>query len=122
MELLVAQLLNGLVYGVLLFLMAAGLSLIFGLMNVVSLAHGSFFMLGAYVGLSIFRLNCSRKAARTSSACSMPSEACSPLRMPWPKANSRYQPIWYPSTKPSAVAGRNLSLRQNKNKSDAITV
>src|SRR3954466_8071440 len=36
--------------------MAAGLSLIFGLMNVVSLAHGSFFMLGAYVGLTIFRL------------------------------------------------------------------
>src|SRR5258705_4092274 len=35
--------------------MAAGLSLIFGLMNVVSLAHGSFFMLGAYVGLSIFK-------------------------------------------------------------------
>jgi branched-chain amino acid transport system permease protein len=55
MDLLVAQLLNGLVYGVLLFLMAAGLSLIFGLMNVVSLAHGSFFMLGAYLGLSIFR-------------------------------------------------------------------
>jgi len=54
MELLVAQLLNGLVYGVLLFLMAAGLSLIFGLMNVVSLAHGSFFMLGAFFGLSIY--------------------------------------------------------------------
>ena len=53
MDLFVAQLLNGLVYGVLLFLMAAGLSLIFGLMNVVSLAHGSFFMLGAYLGLSI---------------------------------------------------------------------
>jgi branched-chain amino acid transport system permease protein len=53
MELLVAQLLNGLVYGVLLFLMAAGLSLIFGLMNVVSLAHGSFFMLGAFFGLSV---------------------------------------------------------------------
>ena len=56
MELFVAQLLNGLVYGVLLFLMAAGLSLIFGLMNVVSLAHGSFFMLGAFFGLSIFKL------------------------------------------------------------------
>ena len=48
MEVFVAQLLNGLVYGVLLFLIAAGLSLIFGLMNVVSLAHGSFFMLGAF--------------------------------------------------------------------------
>src|ERR1700749_1944367 len=55
MDLLVAQLLNGLVYGVLLFLMAAGLSLIFGLMNVVSLAHGSFFMLGAFAGLAIFK-------------------------------------------------------------------
>jgi branched-chain amino acid transport system permease protein len=56
MGLFVAQLLNGLVYGVLLFLMAAGLSLIFGLMNVVSLAHGSFFMLGAFLGLSIFKI------------------------------------------------------------------
>src|SRR6516165_8669639 len=55
MEFLIAQLLNGLVYGVLLFLMAAGLSLIFGLMNVVSLAHGSFFMLGAFLGLSIYQ-------------------------------------------------------------------
>jgi len=55
MELIIAQLLNGLVYGVLLFLMAAGLSLIFGLMNVVSLAHGSFFMLGAFFGLAIFQ-------------------------------------------------------------------
>jgi branched-chain amino acid transport system permease protein len=56
MEVFVAQLLNGLVYGVLLFLIAAGLSLIFGLMNVVSLAHGSFFMLGAFFGLSIFKV------------------------------------------------------------------
>jgi branched-chain amino acid transport system permease protein len=55
MDLIIAQLLNGLVYGVLLFLMAAGLSLIFGLMNVVSLAHGSFFMLGAFFGLAIFQ-------------------------------------------------------------------
>jgi len=56
MELILAQLLNGLVYGVLLFLMAAGLSLIFGLMNVVSLAHGSFFMLGAFIGFSLFQI------------------------------------------------------------------
>jgi branched-chain amino acid transport system permease protein len=54
-ELFVAQLLNGLVYGSLLFLMAAGLSLIFGLMNVVSLVHGSYFMLGAFFGLAIFQ-------------------------------------------------------------------
>ncbi len=55
MEIYLAQLLNGLVYGMLLFLTAAGLSLIFGLMNVVSLAHGSFFMLGAYIALSVTR-------------------------------------------------------------------
>ncbi len=56
MEFFFEQLLNGLVYGSLLFLTAAGLSLIFGLMNVVSLAHGSFFMLGGYVGFALFRL------------------------------------------------------------------
>ncbi len=56
MEFFLEQLLNGFVYGILLFLTAAGLSLIFGLMNVVSLAHGSFFMLGGYVGYTLFRL------------------------------------------------------------------
>src|SRR4029077_3267403 len=40
----------------LLSLIAAGLSLIFGLMNVVSMAHGSFFILGAFFGLSIFKI------------------------------------------------------------------
>lgn len=53
MELLFTQILNGIVYGVLMFLLAAGLSLIFGLMNVVSLVHGSFFMLGAFLGLTL---------------------------------------------------------------------
>jgi branched-subunit amino acid ABC-type transport system permease component len=56
MDLFVSQVLNGFVYGVLLFLLASGLSLIFGLMGVVNLAHGSFFMLGAFVGLSIAKV------------------------------------------------------------------
>lgn len=56
MEFFLEQLLNGLVYGMLLFLTAAGLSLIFGLMNVVSLTHGSFFMLGGYVGYTVYQL------------------------------------------------------------------
>jgi len=43
-----AQLLNGIQYGVLLFLMAAGLTLVFGIMSFVNLAHGSIYMLGAY--------------------------------------------------------------------------
>jgi branched-subunit amino acid ABC-type transport system permease component len=56
MELITSQLLNGIAYGTLLFLLASGLSLIFGLMNVVSLAHGSFFMLGAVIGFTIVKL------------------------------------------------------------------
>jgi len=46
--LLLAQLLNGLQYGVLLFLLAAGLTLVFGIMSFVNLAHGSLYMMGAY--------------------------------------------------------------------------
>jgi len=48
--LLLAQLLNGLQYGVLLFLLAAGLTLVFGIMSFVNLAHGSLYMIGAYAG------------------------------------------------------------------------
>jgi len=48
--LLLVQLLNGLQYGVLLFLLAAGLTLVFGIMSFVNLAHGSLYMLGAYAG------------------------------------------------------------------------
>jgi branched-chain amino acid transport system permease protein len=51
---LIFQLLNGLSLSMLLFLVAAGLSLIFGLMNVINLAHGAFYLLGAYFGFSLF--------------------------------------------------------------------
>jgi branched-chain amino acid transport system permease protein len=51
-EFWIIQTFNGLSYGALLFLLAAGLSLIFGVMRIVNLAHGSYFMLGGYVGLS----------------------------------------------------------------------
>jgi branched-chain amino acid transport system permease protein len=47
--LILAQLLNGLQYGVLLFLLAAGLTLVFGIMNFINLAHGSLYMMGAYI-------------------------------------------------------------------------
>lgn len=47
------QLLNSVQYGLLLFMLAAGLTLIFGIMGVVNLAHGSFYMLGAYLGYSL---------------------------------------------------------------------
>jgi branched-chain amino acid transport system permease protein len=48
----IIQGLNGLAFGSLLFILASGFSLIFGLMRIVNLSHGAYFMLGAYVGLS----------------------------------------------------------------------
>jgi branched-chain amino acid transport system permease protein len=50
-----AQLLNGLQYGLLLFLIASGLTLIFGVLNVINLAHGSLFMMGAYAAFLVVR-------------------------------------------------------------------
>jgi branched-chain amino acid transport system permease protein len=50
--LLFEQLLNGLQFGVTLFLMAAGLTLVFGIMNFINLAHGSLYMVGAYLMLA----------------------------------------------------------------------
>jgi len=47
------QLLNSVQYGLLLFMLAAGLTLILGIMGVVNLAHGSFYMLGAYLAFSL---------------------------------------------------------------------
>ncbi len=49
MILIIEQLLNGMGYGLMLFLLAAGLTLVFGIMDVMNLAHGSLFMGGAYV-------------------------------------------------------------------------
>ena len=49
MDILVIQILNSLLYASVLFLIAAGLSLIFGVMNIVNLAHGSLYAVGAYV-------------------------------------------------------------------------
>jgi branched-chain amino acid transport system permease protein len=47
------QLLNGLQYGLLLFLVASGLTLVFGIMGIINLAHGSFYMVGAYLAWSL---------------------------------------------------------------------
>ena len=54
MILLLEQLLNGMQFGIMLFLMAAGLTLIFGIMNLINLAHGSLYMIGAYVAATCF--------------------------------------------------------------------
>ena len=53
MLLFVEQVLNGFQLGITLFLMSAGLTLVFGIMQVINLAHGSFYMIGAYVGATV---------------------------------------------------------------------
>ena len=53
MLLVLEQILNGLQLGVTLFLMSAGLTLTFGIMQVINLAHGSFYMVGAYVAATV---------------------------------------------------------------------
>ena len=60
MDLLLEQLLNGLQLGVMLFLLAAGLTLVFGIMGVINLAHGSLYMVGAFAAAWV--------AAQTGSA------------------------------------------------------
>src|SRR5438876_8085704 len=54
-SLIFEQLLNGLQFGVTLFLMAAGLTLVFGIMNFINLAHGSLYMVGAYLAVAATR-------------------------------------------------------------------
>src|SRR5438045_2039687 len=54
MLLFLEQCLNGLQFGLLLFLLAAGLTLVFGIMNLVNLAHGSLYMVGAYFATAAF--------------------------------------------------------------------
>lgn len=53
-ELLALQALNGLTFGALLFLVASGFTLVFGLMRIVNLAHGAFYLLGGYAGIVVF--------------------------------------------------------------------
>ena len=56
MILFIEQLFNGLQLGVTLFLLAAGLTLVFGIMGLINLSHGSLFMIGAYVSATIANL------------------------------------------------------------------
>jgi len=56
METFVIQFLHGLAYGMLLFLVSSGLTLVFGMMNVLNIAHASFYMLGAYFSYQMLRM------------------------------------------------------------------
>ncbi len=52
-SILLIQSLNAFQYGLLLFLVASGLTLIFGIMGIINLAHGSFYMIGAYMAFAL---------------------------------------------------------------------
>jgi branched-chain amino acid transport system permease protein len=56
MEFFIISTLNGLSYGLLLFMLSSGLTLIFSMMGVLNFAHASFYMIGAYVGYSLSRV------------------------------------------------------------------
>src|ERR1700689_1504899 len=51
----VIHVLNGIAIGMLLFLLAAGLSLIYGLMKILNLTHGSFYLVGGYIGITVMQ-------------------------------------------------------------------
>ena len=51
----IIQTLNGLSFSMMLFLVAAGFTLIFGLMKIINIAHGSFYLLSAYIGLTVLQ-------------------------------------------------------------------
>ena len=51
--LIAEQILNGLQFGIMLFLMSAGLTLIFGVMGLINLAHGSLYMIGAFLAATV---------------------------------------------------------------------
>jgi branched-chain amino acid transport system permease protein len=68
-DLLLVQALNGLQYGLLLFLLAAGLTLVLGIMNFVNLAHASLYMLGAYLGAAAFAKTGSFLVALAAAVC-----------------------------------------------------
>jgi branched-chain amino acid transport system permease protein len=52
----VIHILNGVSFGMMLFLLAAGLSLIYGLMKILNLTHGSFYLVGGYIGFTVMQL------------------------------------------------------------------
>ncbi len=56
MEFFTISLLNGVSYGLLLFMLSSGLTLIFSMMGVLNFAHASFYMLGAYIAYSLAKL------------------------------------------------------------------
>ncbi len=80
------QLLNAVQYGLLLFLVASGLTLIFGIMGVINLAHGSFYMVGAYLAY------CAAPGSTGSLWLAIPSASCYRVRASAPARDGLLQP------------------------------
>ena len=59
--LIIEQALNGLQFGLMLFLLAAGLTLVFGIMDMINLAHGSLYMVGAFMAAACMPAITSRR-------------------------------------------------------------
>jgi len=68
---------SGLIIGLLLFLVAVGLTLIFGVLKIVNFAHGAFYMLGAYFALTIVQFTDSYLLAFLGAAAGRCSSVCS---------------------------------------------
>ncbi|MBM3470366.1 MAG: branched-chain amino acid ABC transporter permease [Armatimonadetes bacterium] len=68
--------LNGLTYAALLFVMASGLTLAFGLMRIVNLSHGAYYLVGGYLGLTAFRITGSWPLALLAGGLSIAAIAC----------------------------------------------
>jgi branched-chain amino acid transport system permease protein len=56
MDFLIVQTLSGISFAAVLFLLTSGLSLIFGVMNIVNVSHGAYYLLGGYIGLSVYEV------------------------------------------------------------------
>ena len=80
---LLEQVLNGAQFGVMLFLMAAGLTLIFGIMNLINLAHGSLYMVGAYVAAAVFAATGSFLLALLAAAWAASAMTAPPSKPIW---------------------------------------
>ena len=72
----VTQTTSGLIVGMLLFLVAAGLTLIFGVLKIVNFAHGTFYMLGGYVAYTALGVTDSYTVAVLSGTLAMACSAC----------------------------------------------
>ncbi|MGD0238038.1 MAG: branched-chain amino acid ABC transporter permease [Syntrophorhabdales bacterium] len=71
MHFVLIQMFNGISLGAILFILSSGFSLIFGIMKVVNIAHGSFYMLGGYIGLSLMTWTKSLTLAMAGAALSV---------------------------------------------------